>query len=233
MSTGYATAYDPDIDFDRWYTKASAGRIARWMAAGDRVLELGCATGAMTAVFVGSGTQVVALDHAWPYLMRLRLRAGEGHLRSVLADIEHLPVRPSSFDHVVAANVIHELDHPAAFLERCRQIVNPDGLVHVTHQNPDSLHRLVAREMGLPDDVTAVGDRGRRSGTRRLHTADELAALAARHGLHEVHREGIMLKPLPNALMERLPDEVVEGFVRAARLDPARCAINYLVFDRA
>jgi hypothetical protein len=32
--------------------------------------------------------------------------------------------------------------------------------------------------------------------------------------------------------MEQLPDEVVEGFVKAGHLDPERCAINYLVFDR-
>jgi SAM-dependent methyltransferase len=232
MTVGYAAVYDPDVDFDRWYTRASAGRIARWMAPGERVLELGCATGAMTVAFVRSGARVVSVDHAWPYLMRLRLRDVTETSIAVLADIERLPVRPGSFDHVVAANVIHELDDPAAFLRRCREVLGRDGLVHVTHQNPSSLHRLVAREMGLLDDLRTVSARGDRYGTRRLYTADELADLAAGAGLHEVHREGIMLKPLPNALMAQLPDEIVEGFVRAGHLDPERCAINYLVFDR-
>jgi 2-polyprenyl-3-methyl-5-hydroxy-6-metoxy-1,4-benzoquinol methylase len=230
VSVGYATTYDPDVDFDRWYTRASAGRIARWMAPGDRVLELGCATGAMTVAFARTGARVVAVDHAWPYLMRLRLRGADQPL--VMADIERLPIRPGCFDHVVAANVIHELDEPGAFLRRCRDGLGEDGLLHVTHQNPASLHRLVAKEMGLIDDLSTVSARGSAYGTRRLHTADELSEMAARAGLHEVHREGIMLKPLPNALMEQLPDEVVEGFVKAGHLDPERCAINYLVFDR-
>ncbi len=234
MTVGYATTYDPDVDFDRWYTRASAGRIARWMAPGERVLELGCATGAMTTAFARTGALVVALDHAWPYLMRLRLRDSGAVPAPVLvmADIERLPIRPGCFDHVVAANVIHELDEPGAFLRRCRDSLGEDGLLHVTHQNPASLHRLVAKEMGLIEDLSSVSARGSAFGTRRLHTADELALMAARAGLHQVHREGIMLKPLPNALMEQLPDEVVEGFVRAGHLDPERCAINYLVFDR-
>ncbi len=231
----YAAIYDPDVDFDRWYTKASAGRIARWMGPGERVLELGCATGAMTIAFARTGARIVALDHAWPYLMRLRLRADHpdtGPPPAVMADIERLPFRSGCADHLVAANVIHELDEPTAFLGRCRESLATDGLLHLTHQNPRSLHRLVAREMGLIDDLSAVSARGTEFGTRRLHTADELSALAAAAGLHEVHREGIMLKPLPNSLMEQLPDEVVEGFVRAGHLDPERCAINYLVFDR-
>jgi 2-polyprenyl-3-methyl-5-hydroxy-6-metoxy-1,4-benzoquinol methylase len=240
MSVGYAAIYDPDVDFDRWYTRASAGRIARWMAPGERVLELGCATGAMTTAFARTGARVVAVDHAWPYLMRLRLRGADAGgadtgapAALVMADVEHLPIRPGGFDHVVAANVIHELDDPAAFLRRGRDGLGDDGLLHVTHQNPASLHRLVAKEMGLIDDLSSVSARGTAYGTRRLHTADELSALAAAAGLHEVHREGIMLKPLPNSLMEQLPDEVVEGFVRAGHLDPERCAINYLIFDRA
>jgi 2-polyprenyl-3-methyl-5-hydroxy-6-metoxy-1,4-benzoquinol methylase len=232
MTVGYASIYDPDVDFDRWYTKASAGRIARWMAPGERVLELGCATGAMTQAFARTGARVVAVDHAWPYLMRLRLGHEQAAAALVMADIERLPLRPGGFDHVVAANVIHELDEPGAFLRRGRDGLGEDGLLHVTHQNPASLHRLVAKEMGLIDDLSTVSARGSAYGTRRLHTADELSQMAARAGLHEVHREGIMLKPLPNALMEQLPDEVVEGFVRAGHLDPERCAINYLVFDR-
>jgi 2-polyprenyl-3-methyl-5-hydroxy-6-metoxy-1,4-benzoquinol methylase len=232
MTVGYAAIYDPDVDFDRWYTRASAGRIARWMAAGDRVLELGCATGAMTAAFARAGARVIAVDHAWPYLMRLRLRDGVGELPLVMADVERLPFRPGGFDHVVAANLIHELDDPGTFLRRCRDGLGDDGLLHVTHQNPASLHRLVAKEMGLIDDLSTVSARGSSFGTRRLHSADELSAMAARAGLHEIHREGIMLKPLPNSLMEQLPDEVVEGFVRSGHLDPQRSAINYLVFDR-
>jgi 2-polyprenyl-3-methyl-5-hydroxy-6-metoxy-1,4-benzoquinol methylase len=233
MTAGYAAIYDPDVDFDRWYTRATAGRIARWMAPGERVLELGCATGAMTVAFARTGAHVVAVDHAWPYLMRLRMREGAWeHPLAIMADVERLPVRPGSFDHVVAANVIHELDQPGAFLRRCRDALSDDGLVHVTHQNPASLHRLVAKEMGLLHDLSTVSARGSQFGTRRLHTADELSEMAARAGLHEIRREGIMLKPLPNALMEQLPDEVIEGFVRAGHLDPERCAINYLVFDR-
>ncbi len=226
-TSDYSACYDPDHDFDRWYTKASVDRIAAWITPGDRVLELGCATGAMTAVLVDAGARVTALDRARTYLDRVEARGLTG-VDLIEADIEQgLP--DGQFDHVVAANVIHELDDPHRFLERCRNALAPDGHLHLTHQNPLSLHRLVALEMGLISDLSTVSERGRNYSTKRLYLADELACMGAMAGLEVLHREGVLFKPLPNSLMETLPEEVIEGFVRVAHHLPGNCAINYLV----
>ena len=112
-----------------------------------------------------------------------------------------------------------------------RAVLAPDGLVHLTLQNPDSIHRLVALEMGLIEDVRDISDRGRRYGTLGLWTADELEDLARDAGLGLVTREGVMLKPLPNAMMAELPAEVLDGFERAARHLPGHCAMTYLVLS--
>ncbi len=223
----YSAFYDPDRDFDRWYTRASADRITAWIAPGDRVLELGCATGAMTEILASAGAWVTAVDRSRTYLDRLEERGLTG-VQVVEADVEDgLP--GGLFDHVVAANLIHELDDPQQFLVRCRKALAPGGRLHLTHQNPLSLHRLVALEMGLIDHVNAVSERGLRFSTKRLYLADELAAMGSAARLDVHHREGVLIKPLPNSLMETLPDEIVEGFVKAARHLPDHCAMNLLV----
>src|SRR5437868_13789151 len=112
---GYDARYDPDADFDRWYTRGTAAAIGRWIKPGDTVLELGCATGAMTAAFVGSGAAVVAVDRSGPYLERARAR-GLGGVEFLRADIVELRLG-RVFEHVVAANVAHEVPDLHAFLK--------------------------------------------------------------------------------------------------------------------
>ena len=124
-------------------------------------------------------------------------------------------------------------DQPAVLAELDEQpVVGPGGLVHLSLQNPDSIHRLVALEMGLIDDVREDFARGDRFGTLDLWGADDLARLARAAGLGVVACEGVMLKPLPNAMMAELPPEVLDGFEAAARHLPAHCAVNLLVLAR-
>jgi trans-aconitate methyltransferase len=225
--TDYSAIYDPDTDFDLRFTRATGDRIARWLRPGDRVLELGCATGAMTAYFAGDDRPVLAVDHAEAYLATARRRGLPG-VRWLHADLADLPPT-GEHDHVVLANVLHELEDPGAMLAQvAAEHLPAGGIVHVSLQNPLSLHRLVALEMGLIDSLTEIAANGHRYATRRLYTWQDLAALGAGAGLELVHREGVMLKPLPNDAMAALDPDVLDGFVAAARHLPDHCAMNLL-----
>jgi 2-polyprenyl-3-methyl-5-hydroxy-6-metoxy-1,4-benzoquinol methylase len=225
---GYDDRYDPDTDFDRWYTRGTGDAIAAWIRPGDAVLELGCATGLMTARLADAGASVVAVDRSAAYLDRARGR-GLPDVTFVEADIGTLDLG-RTFAHVVAANVAHEVPNLDAFLGVCRAHMARDGLLHVSLQNPQSIHRLVGLEMGVVASVRDVSARGREFETLRLLEASELADAGRRAGLRCVHRGGVMLKPLPNDLMATLPEPLLEGFLGAARHLPDHAAMNYLVF---
>jgi SAM-dependent methyltransferase len=230
----YSAVYDPDTDFDARYTMATVRRIAARVAPGDRVLELGCATGLMTAHLAGVGARVTGIDRSDAYLRRARARVGARatFVRAGLAEPGWEDLVGDAFDHVLLCNLVHEVPDPRDLLARAAALLAPRGLVHLSLQNPDSIHRLVAVEMGLIDDVREVSERGGRFGTLGLWGADDLTALAREVGLGVVAREGVMLKPLPNAMMAELPPEVLDGFERAARHLPAHCAMNLLVLAR-
>lgn len=226
--TDYSAIYDPDTDFDLHFTRATGDRIARWLRPLDRVLELGCATGAMTVDFAGEGRAIVAIDRAEDYLATARGRGLQGVDWRQADFAEALP-STGTHDHVVLANVLHELDDPQALLTTVAEShLAAGGVVHVSLQNPRSLHRLVALEMGLIDDLSAVAANGLKYATRRLYTASELTELAGRCGLELIHREGVMLKPLPNDAMAGLDPAVLAGFVAAARHLPDHAAMNLL-----
>jgi SAM-dependent methyltransferase len=230
----YSAIYDPDTDFDARYTMATVRRIAERVAPGDRVLELGCATGLMTGYLADGGARVTGIDRSGAYLDRARARVGDRAtlIRAGLAEPGWEDLAGRGFDHVLLCNLVHELPDPVGLLRRAAALLAPHGLVHLSLQNPDSIHRLVAVEMGLIEDVREVSERGDRFGTLGLWGVDDLAQLAREADLGVVAWEGVMLKPLPNGMMAELPPEVLDGFERAARHLPAHCAMNLLVLAR-
>lgn len=224
---GYDDRYDPEADFDRWYTLGTARAIAAWLRPGDSVLELGCATGLMTESMVGEGVTVHGVDRSARYLERARARA----LPSTTFtehDVTTVDLG-TTFDHVVIANVVHEVPDPAALFSVVRRHLRPSGLAHVTVPNPRSLHRLVGVEMGLLPDTAALSERAASLETLHALDIDAVERLAAAVGLSAVLRGGVMVKPLPNALMAELPHEVLEGLLGAARHLPELCAMSYVV----
>lgn len=224
----YSARYDPDTDVDRHFTLATGRRIRRWFRPGDRVLEFGCATGLMTAQLAERDVTVQALERSAAYAEQARARALPG------VTVHHGDIAawtpPGRFEQIVAANLLNELPDPQAFLARCRAHLAPGGLVHVSVNNPRSLHRIMALEMGLIDDLAAVSERGALYPSTPLMEADTVVALAAQAGLACVHREGVVVKPLTNDRLAELPDGVIEGLDRLARHLPEHGALNYLIF---
>lgn len=228
----YTAIYDPDTDFDAVYTRATARRIVAHVRPGDRVLEPGCATGLMTEALAAAGARVVAVERSGPYLERLAARGLEG-VEAVQADLDADPLPAGPFDHVVAANLVHELADPGAFLAAAAAELAPHGLLHVSVPNPTSLHRLVALDLGWIDDLDAISDRGQQFATRRMLGAEDLRVLAAGAGLDVVARHGVFCKPLPNALLAELPPEVLDGLDRVSHRVPELCAMTLLTLRRA
>lgn len=220
----YVERYDPDTDFDRWYTVATAEAIGRWLGPGQRILELGCATGLMTSMLAGQGRRIWAVDRFAAYLDRARARELPG-VEWIEGDVydDH---GTGTVDHVVATDLLHELPDPARFLDRCAAALAPGGLLHLAVPNPDSLHRLVAVEMGLIEDAAVLSETSAALGHVGHLTRGAVLDLLADAGFRPERQEGVMLKPLPNADLARLPDEVIRGLIGAARHLPEHGAFT-------
>jgi len=221
----YTAIYDPDLDFDARYTLATAARITPQITRGQHVLEAGAATGLMTAELAATGARVTAIDRSPEYLERLHARALVGVV-TACRDLDGEPLPSGPYDHVVATNLLHELADPVRFLRRAKRVLGPDGLVHVSVPNPTSLHRLVALEMGLLEDLHTLSERADRFSTRRMLDRETLAAHARDAGLTVVATTGVLCKPLPNALMAQLPDEVLDGLDAVSHRVPDLCAMT-------
>jgi 2-polyprenyl-3-methyl-5-hydroxy-6-metoxy-1,4-benzoquinol methylase len=227
----YSHRYDPDTHIDRIYTDATAKAIGEWIRVGDQMLELGCATGRMSSWFASAGAHVLGVDRSVTYLERARHRQlphsefVEGDLTAFASD--------RRFDHVVATNVLHEIDDPVAFLERCVAHLVPGGKVHVSLQNPSSIHRLIGLATGAITSLKQVSSEGSSLHTLELYDREDLIRLGAQVGLRCVAHRGLVLKPLPNSMMADLPQSILDGFEAVSDRLNDLCSMNYLVFALA
>jgi SAM-dependent methyltransferase len=230
LSRDYSDTYDPDLDFDRWYTLLAARRIAPRLGAGSRILEAGSATGLLTAELCGQGRAFVCIERSAKYaaLARARKMPGVVVLETLLEEFSP----DAGFDHVLATNLLHEFADPAAIMGRLAGFLLPGGLLHVTLPNPRSLHRLVALHAGLLDDLREMRLPPPNPNHFRLPYAEEVEAMARACGLEPAARGGILVKPLPNAGMEKLSRAVLEGFDALAETMPDHGAMTYFAFRR-
>lgn len=97
--------------------------------SGQRVVDVGCGPGALTAELVrrlGAGT-VSAVDPSEPFVEAARERLPGADVRRAAA--EHLPYADGTFDAAMAQLVVHFMADPVAGLREMSRVTRPGGVV--------------------------------------------------------------------------------------------------------
>jgi len=166
-----AAAYDR---FMGRYSVPLAPRLADFaaIAAGQRVLDVGCGPGALTAELVKrlGADAVSAVDPSEPFVAAAQQRyPGAGVQR---ATAEQLPFADDSFDAALAQLVVHFMADPVAGLREMSRVTGTHGVVaacvwdHAGGQGPLGVFWSAAREL---DDT--VEDESELAGAREGHLA--------------------------------------------------------------
>jgi ubiquinone/menaquinone biosynthesis C-methylase UbiE len=158
------------------------------IARGQRVLDVGCGPGALTAELVARlGTDAVsAIDPSEPFVAAARARNPGVSVQQAFA--EELPFPDGSFDAALAQLVVHFMSAPAAGLAEMRRVTRPDGVVaacvwdHAGGHGPLSPLWDAAREL----DHEVEGESGL-MGSRQ----GDLARLFESTGLREVEETAL------------------------------------------
>jgi SAM-dependent methyltransferase len=105
----------------RW-SRVVAGRFVEWLApaAGERWLDLGCGTGALTDALPDPAL-VVGVDRSAGFL--------RGRSRVAVADGGALPVRDGAVDRAVSGLVLNFLPVPALGVAEMVRVCRPGGVV--------------------------------------------------------------------------------------------------------
>lgn len=149
----------------------------------DRVLDVGCGTGALTGALLARGVpEPAACDPSPAFVAASRARFPGVDVRAARA--ESLPFPDASFDAALAELVLHFLDDPDAGVAEMVRVVRPGGRVGAcvwALAGGMQLLRLfwdaaLAESPSAPDEAA----------TRRFGRPGEIAAIFAAHGLEAV-----------------------------------------------
>ena len=159
--------------------------------AGQRVIDVGCGPGALTAELVRrlGANGVAAVDPSEQFVEAARERHPGVDVR--LASAEQLPFGYDEFDAALAQLVVHFMADPVAGLAEMRRVTRPDGVVAASvwdvggGRAPISPYWKAARE--LDPNLTGESDR---AGAREGHLAELFEAA----GLREVEQAELSAK---------------------------------------
>jgi SAM-dependent methyltransferase len=154
---------------------------------GDRIIDLGCAAGAITHFLSGFGAATAGLDSA-PLAIE-RARSLFPNLEFIVADAAHMPFEDHTFDKAIAADFTEHLDNVTfrEVLEDVRRVLLPGGTLSIYTPNPQHLiERLKARDLVLAENPTHIG----------LRDAEQLKQMLAAAG-YAIERDGWVTSFLP------------------------------------
>ena len=215
-----AEAYDR---FMGRYSSLLAGQMAdlAGIDGGQRVLDVGCGPGALTAELVRrvGPDHVAAVDPSAPFVEAARTRYPGVDVR--LASAEALPFDDGAFDAALAQLVVHFMRDPVAGIGEMARVTRRDGVVvasvwdHAGGKGPLGLFWEVVREL----DGTAV-DESNLAGARDGHLVELFRAA----GLRDV-RQSVVVARLEHASFDEWWQPYTAGVGPAgayvAGLDPS------------
>jgi SAM-dependent methyltransferase len=220
----FAVAADAYDRFMGRYSIPLAPRFAALagVAPGNRVLDVGCGPGALTAELarqVGPAA-VVAVDPSEPFVAAARERHPEVSVQR--ASAEQLPFPDQAFDAALAQLVVHFMADPVTGLREMARVTCSDGVVaacvwdHAGGRGPLGAYWDAAR--GLDPDVV---DESRLAGAREGHLG-ELFETAGLREIEETSLEVSVEHPTFEEWWEPFELGVGPAGVYAAGLDPNR-----------
>lgn len=234
----YSAAYLADYGFEAELVRRRQ-RVA--IEALDRtaartVIEVGCGVTSLAQAFMHDGRSVTD----W-----IIVEPSEAFRKAAAKQCRGLPVRiiagrfeteapylGAQADAIIMSGVLNEVPRPKRLLDAARETLAPGGLVHASVPNARSMHRRLARAMGLIAREDAPSKRNVALGQATIFDRRRLRDLARRAGFVVADAGGYFVKPFTHAQMakitETIGDDILDGLDELGRELPELAAEIYV-----
>ncbi|MGC9974905.1 MAG: methyltransferase domain-containing protein [Gaiellaceae bacterium] len=146
---GVAGCYETNWRWRRVRRNQSLALAALELGPGDRLLDVGCGTGAAVREAAALVSRVVGLDLSPRMIEQARELAAElDNTEFAVGDGEHLPFPDGEFTAVLCSTSIHHFPSPRAAVGEMARVLAPGGRIAIGDANPEQLVvRLVDRRL--------------------------------------------------------------------------------------
>lgn len=131
-----------------------------------------------------------------------------------------------TYDFIVCSGLLHELEKPSEILQGCYRLADSDTVLHINVPNAKSLHRILALESGMIENVCEVSERGKLLQQARVFDLDKLKQMVADSGFKMMESGSYFVKPFTHKQMAEMlehkiiDDQVLEGFYNLIKWMP-------------
>lgn len=143
-----------------------------------------------------------------------------------------------TYDIIIISALIHEIGDLNSFFLRLKQLVKPGTIVHIDVPNANSLHRLLAVEMGLIKTQLEMSDFNIQFQQNRVFDLNSLEKLVRDYDFEVIEKGSYFIKPFTHSQMQAMMDnniidtKVLDGFYNLIKHFPNLGSEIYINFKK-
>lgn len=175
----------------------------------QKVLEIGCGLEPLFK-YTDDVQEMVVVELGESFIKNLEEELGQREYKGKISYYQgffedvagELASREGCFDYIVLSSLLHEVENPEYLLKSIKKVCNADTVVHINVPNAKSIHRLLAKEMGLIDDIYELSEIQKLQQRNRMFDMDKLCKMVQDCGYEIIFGGGYSIKFLSASQMQ-------------------------------
>jgi len=135
-------------------------------------------------------------------------------------------VRNVEPDFIICSSLLHEVRDERGLLQAIREVAVKESVIHINVPNATSMHRLIAKEMGLIEDIYTKSKTQNELQQRQVYDMEQLKTLVIENGYDILEEGSYFIKPFTHRQMSLMlkqniiDKKVLEGLDRIVKYFP-------------
>lgn len=172
----------------------------------NNVLELGYGEGVTSSRLSKKTNRYSIIEGATSLIKTIKQKHPNINIIDSLFE-EYHPI--NSYDIVFALHVFEHVDDPVMLAKHIKPWLNKNGKMVVVVPNKESIHRRLAKQMGLIEELDTLSQRDKLVGHKKVYSLIELEQDFINAGYEIISKKGFFIKPLPNSMMLEYSPELI------------------------
>lgn len=212
---------------EKYRRKIVKEAVKKYCMKGDSVLEIGCGVKPLFCDFKDQYSFTV-IEPADSCYQNAKSLAESYHnvecYQGCCEDIAEL-LKTKEFKMIICSSLLHEVEDPHLLLKSIGLMCNENTIVHMNVPNACSLHRLLANEMGLTQDIHQLSDTNKIFQQHNVFDIDLLKQLVNEEGYQVLDEGSYFIKPFTHQQMQKCIDyeifdtQILDGLDKLCRAE--------------
>ena len=167
------------------------------------ILEIGCGFEPIFKYFDDFETMTI-VDPGTEFIENAKnLSQNKPHIKCIHGFFEESSVELilKKYDFILVSGLLHEIERTDIFLEAIKSVCSSNTVIHFNVPNANSIHRIIAKEMGLIEEVTQMSASQIKMQQHFTFSMGSLIQLVEYHQFRIIDRGSIFIKPFTHKQM--------------------------------